>query len=87
MTEASKLMTVDPSSSTMDAMSLMIKFNFRHVPVVGPPLAISDYCYPTMTPKPILHKSQQSAVLNPSWLLSCRLTMAPTWVWFPCVTW
>ena len=34
MTERSKLMTVDPQQTTMDAMSLMIKNNFRHVPVV-----------------------------------------------------
>lgn len=35
MTERSKLMTVDPQQTTMDAMSLMIKNNFRHVPVVS----------------------------------------------------
>lgn len=34
MTERSKLMTVDPSHTTMDAMTMMIKHNFRHVPVV-----------------------------------------------------
>jgi CBS domain-containing protein len=34
MTERSKLMTVDPHHTTMDAMTLMIKHNFRHVPVV-----------------------------------------------------
>ena len=37
MTERSKLMTVDPQQTTMDAMSLMIKHNFRHVPVVRLP--------------------------------------------------
>ena len=36
MTERSKLMTVDPHHSTMDAMTMMIKHNFRHVPVVRP---------------------------------------------------
>ena len=35
MTERSQLMTIDPGHSTMDAMSMMIKFNFRHVPVVS----------------------------------------------------
>lgn len=34
MTERSKLMTVDPNHTTMDAMTMMIKHNFRHVPVV-----------------------------------------------------
>ena len=34
MTDKSKLMTVGPSNSTMDAMTMMIKHNFRHVPVV-----------------------------------------------------
>ena len=36
MTERSKLMTVDPNHTTMDAMTMMIKHNFRHVPVVSP---------------------------------------------------
>ena len=35
MTERSKLMTVDPNHTTMDAMTMMIKHNFRHVPVVS----------------------------------------------------
>ena len=41
MTERSKLMTVDPNHTTMDAMTMMIKFNFRHVPVVSPLLAFT----------------------------------------------
>lgn len=36
MTERSKLMTIDPNHTTVDAMTLMIKHNFRHVPVVRP---------------------------------------------------
>ena len=41
MTERSKLMTVDPHHTTVDAMTLMIKHNFRHVPVVNLP----DLCF------------------------------------------
>ena len=57
MTERSKLMTVDPNHTTMDAMTMMIKHNFRHVPVVkalliliylyqahGYPIAAEDCC-------------------------------------------
>ena len=35
MTPESKLMTVSPSQSVIEAMELMNDNNFRHVPVVG----------------------------------------------------
>ncbi len=34
MTPESKLMTVVPQQSVLDVMKLMMKYNFRHVPVV-----------------------------------------------------